>query len=124
MPSARTFHQKRHYLIQLSAFVAAVFLVSNCAAQAKPGTRTAQQSKDPVLAQDLSAYPGLIPEFGQLFVKLQKNVQYPAPRTESRLLLRKLSSGYLTTLNCRRQLIALHFIRVRQPMDLTHGPAS
>jgi type IV pilus assembly protein PilA len=87
MPSARTPQQKRHYLMQFPAFVAAIFLVStNCAAQAKPGTRAAQQSKDPVVAQDLSAYPGLIPEFGQLFVKLEKNVPYPGPRAESRLL--------------------------------------
>src|ERR1700758_726408 len=87
MPSAQTLHQKRHYLIQLSAFVATIFLFSaTCAAQAKPGTRMAQQSKDPGVAQDLSAYPGLIPEFGQLFVKLEKNVPYPAPRAGSRLL--------------------------------------
>lgn len=46
----------------------------------------APQSKTPVAAQGLSAYPGLLPEFGQLLVKLQKNIQYPAPRGESRLL--------------------------------------
>lgn len=46
----------------------------------------APQSKTPVAAQGLSADPELLPEFGQLLVKLQKNIQYPAPRGESRLL--------------------------------------
>jgi len=88
MPSTQTHQQKQHHLIQFAAFVATIFLVSEtCAAQAKPGTRVVQQSKDPVVAQDLSAFPpGLVTEFGQLLVKLNKNVQYPGPRAESRLL--------------------------------------
>lgn len=78
--------QKQRSLIESAAVGVAVLLVASaCAAQSKPVTATVQQ---PALspAQELDKYPGLIPEFGQLFLKLQNNVQYPAPRGESRLL--------------------------------------
>lgn len=36
--------------------------------------------------QDLNKYPGLLPEFGQLMIKLQKATHFPAMRGQSRLL--------------------------------------
>lgn len=82
----RTSQPRRRYFLKSAAGIVALFLMAAiCAGQSKPGPRVAQ-SQTPVVAQDLSAYPGLLPEFGQLLSKLQKNVQYPTPRKESRLL--------------------------------------
>lgn len=82
----RTSQPRRRYFLKSAAGIVALFLMAaTCAGQSKPGPHVAQ-SQTPGAAQDLGAYPGLLPEFGQLFAKLQKNVQYPAPRKESRLL--------------------------------------
>jgi hypothetical protein len=35
---------------------------------------------------ELQKYPGLLPEFGQLLGKFQHDIQFPAPRSQSRLL--------------------------------------
>ena len=87
MRCPRISQQRRRYFRKPAAGIAAMLLMAMaCAAQSATGTRAAQQSKTPVVAQGLSAYPGLLPEFGQLLVKLQNNVQYPAPRAQSRLL--------------------------------------
>ena len=52
----------------------------------QPG-QPAQNDQPPnALLQELNKYPGLLPEFGQLFTKLQHNVQLPPARVESRLL--------------------------------------
>lgn len=79
--------QRRGYFFKsVSGVVAILLTASVCIGQSKPEPRSAQ-SQTPVTAQGLSAYPaGLVPEFGQLLDKLQKNVQYPAPRKESHLL--------------------------------------
>jgi hypothetical protein len=37
-------------------------------------------------SQELNKYPGLLPEFSKLVEKLQHDIQYPAARSESRLL--------------------------------------
>jgi hypothetical protein len=59
------------------------FLASACGAQATQNAKTPQQD----WTQELDAkYPGLLVEFGQLFAKLQHNVQFPAARGKSRLL--------------------------------------
>ncbi len=80
-----------------------LLLALTCTAQAakpKPRTRApgkaSGQAKSPPKASgegqavpgfsDLNKYPGLLPEFGQLFEKLQKTVQFPPPRAHSRLL--------------------------------------
>ena len=85
MRCARIPQQRRRYFLKsLSGITAILLAAAVCAGQSNPGPRFAQ-SKPPV-AQDLSAFPGLIPEFGQLLVELEKNIQYPAPRAESRLL--------------------------------------
>lgn len=86
MQCPRIPQQRRRSIIECAASVAAILLAASaCAAQSKVGTATAQK---PALspAQELDKYPGLLPEFGQLFLKLENNVQYPAPRAESRLL--------------------------------------
>jgi hypothetical protein len=38
------------------------------------------------LPPELQKYPGLLPEFGQLLGKFQHDIQFPAPRSQSRLL--------------------------------------
>src|SRR6266536_246070 len=37
------------------------------------------------LPEDLDKYPGLLPEFGNFFEKLQHSIQVPTPRSQSRL---------------------------------------
>ncbi len=50
--------------------------------------RLAQTAAEPEMpwAQDLKKYPGLQAELAQLVTKLQHNIQFPAPRGQSRLL--------------------------------------
>ncbi len=64
--------------VALSLFVAAA-----CGAQAAQDSKTPQQDWTRELEKK---YPGLLTEFGQLFAKLQHNVQFPPTRAESRLL--------------------------------------
>ncbi len=67
----------------VASMVVSGFLASACGAQATQNAKTPQQD----WAQELDAkYPGLLAEFGQLFARLQHNVQFPAARGESRLL--------------------------------------
>ena len=75
--------QRDHgYFIQCAAVVAVIFLLTRfTVAQAAP----AGQGELP-LSQDLTKYPGLLPEFGQLLEKLQHEVQTPPARGQSRLL--------------------------------------
>jgi hypothetical protein len=53
-----------------------------CRAQ---GTQPGQQPAE-ALSKYLKEHPGLAPEFGRLVEKFQHEVQFPAPRSESRLL--------------------------------------
>ncbi|MGD0404634.1 MAG: hypothetical protein ABSB66_15730 [Candidatus Acidiferrales bacterium] len=83
MGYTQTRQQRFRYLAKFSAAIALTFLVASaCAAQAAPAS---QPPQIPVL-QDLDKYPGLLPEFARLLEKLQKNVQFPPSRSESRLL--------------------------------------
>jgi len=67
----------------LASLVLSVLLASVCSAQATREGGTPQQD----WAQGFEAkYPGLLAEFGQLFKKLQSDVQFPAARRESHLL--------------------------------------
>jgi hypothetical protein len=67
----------------LASTVVSVLLASACGAQATQSGGTPQQD----WARELDAkYPGLLAEFGQLFKKLQSDVQFPPPRRESHLL--------------------------------------
>jgi hypothetical protein len=77
-PQAR--EQLLRFLVNCAAMIAAVFLVASvCSAQAPAG-----QTPDEQLSEFLNKHPGLLPEFGQL--RLQHNVQFPAPRPTSRVL--------------------------------------
>lgn len=74
--------QRRHGFFTCAALLAAIFLItSTSAAQA-----AAAGQREMTLPGDMNKYPGLLEEFGQLFLKLQHNVQFPAARGESRLL--------------------------------------
>lgn len=77
-----TLQRKAQHFIKYAAIVAAIMLTgSACCAQT---VQPPQQSQVP-WAPDENKYPGLVAEFGGLFSKLQ-NSQFPAPRSESRLL--------------------------------------
>ena len=86
MRCPRTSQPRRRYFLKAAAGIVAIFLMAATGAGHARRRPQAPPSQTPVVAQDLSAYPGLLPELGQLFARLQKNVQYPAPRKESRLL--------------------------------------
>src|SRR5262249_49861803 len=86
MTSVRTLQAGRRLLIKFTGTVVTIFLFAIvCAAQSKPAS-TAGQQPETLWAKELSKYPGLLPEFGQLVGKLQTEVQFPAPRAESCVL--------------------------------------
>ena len=84
MGYGRILQQGRLHLVRWAASIGAILVVAlTCGAQAAP------EAQEPAVAaiQELNAkYPGLWAEFGRLFEKLQKNVQFPAARGASRLL--------------------------------------
>src|SRR5258707_9938116 len=89
MRCMRLLQRTRRYGIKCAAGIAAILLVAAaCPAQSKAEktVRSVEQQHELPWPQELNKYPGLLPEFGQLLAKLQNNVQFPAPRTESRLL--------------------------------------
>jgi hypothetical protein len=65
------------------AFTAVLVLwsMSICSGQTKPAEQPGADAM-----RELNKYPGLLPEFGQLFSKLQHNVQTPPSRHQSNLL--------------------------------------
>jgi type II secretory pathway pseudopilin PulG len=75
--------QKACYYLKCAATIAAIFVfASPCCAQSAPASKQAETP----WAQELKSHPELLSEFGRLFEKLKQNIQFPAPRTESRLL--------------------------------------
>src|SRR5271169_2630812 len=75
--------QKACYYLKYAATIAAIFVfASPCCAQSAPASKQAETP----WAQELKSHPELLSEFGRLFEKLKQNIQFPAPRTESRLL--------------------------------------
>ena len=83
MRNVQTLHRKARYFIRCAAtFALTVLTGSACCAQTK---QAGQQPQVPS-ALDEKKYPGLTAEFGALFTKIQSTVQFPAPRSESRLL--------------------------------------
>src|SRR5690349_9009674 len=89
MRGIRLLEQTQRNWIKYAAGIAAIFLAATtCPAQSKPAKAVTPAKQQPGLAltQELNNYPGLLPEFGQLLAKLQNHVQFPAPRSESRLL--------------------------------------
>ncbi|MGB2593239.1 MAG: hypothetical protein WBG02_02435 [Candidatus Acidiferrum sp.] len=89
MNCAQVCQKNRRSFLNCAAGVAAILFVAfPCQAQtaaAHPQAQAKQQNQGD-LTQELNKYPGLLDEFGKLYVKLTDKVQLPAPRTESRLL--------------------------------------
>jgi len=80
---AQTLSPKRRYFIKCAASIAAILLVASaCQAQNTP----ADQSPETPFLRAMNKYPGLLPESGQLIVKLQQNIHGPSARNDSRLL--------------------------------------
>jgi hypothetical protein len=74
--------QRHHYFITCVAVAAVIFLLTSVGgAQARPADQPGAPSP-----LDLTKYPGLLPEFGQLLEKLEREVQVPPARGQSRLL--------------------------------------
>jgi type IV pilus assembly protein PilA len=74
----------RHYFIGYAAAIAFIFIcfsISACAAQDAPPAQPGAPWD-----QYLQKHPGLGPEFAQLLEKLQRGIQFPPPRHQSRLL--------------------------------------
>jgi type IV pilus assembly protein PilA len=83
MGLAQTLRRSRRCFIKCAAIIAAAFVVSSaCAAQA---TKAAEPPDLPWL-QELRTNPELVAELGKLAEKLQHEIQYPPPRSESRIL--------------------------------------
>lgn len=74
----------RRYLRPLIA--ALVVFTVLCLEASSIAQSKARAQSEPPLPQDFNQYPGLLPEFGQLFEKLQRDVKFPPPRSQSRLL--------------------------------------
>lgn len=72
--------QRREYILKCAAIGAVILLV------AAAGAAQAAGQPEMPWTQDLKKYPQLQTELEQLMGKLQKNVQAPAPRGQSRLL--------------------------------------
>ncbi len=85
MRYAQTFQQRRRYFLRCAAIVAVTFLLASvCDAQVQV-TPAAPAPQAP-WTQELNKYPGLLDEFGRLFDKFQRNLQFPPARSASRLL--------------------------------------
>jgi type IV pilus assembly protein PilA len=83
MHNEQILQQIHGHFTKCAALVAVLFLVATaCSAQGAP---SGQQPQD-ALSQALKKHPGLAEEFARLLEKYQQTVQYPPPRTESRLL--------------------------------------
>jgi hypothetical protein len=78
----RFLFKRRRFLFKCHAATATIFLFASvCRAQAP----AAPPNPSP-WTQEVNKYPGLLPELGRLLDKLRQNLQFPPPRTESRLL--------------------------------------
>ncbi len=83
--------QKWPYVVKCAVIGVLIFFsVATCAGQAtrsRPNRpkQPSQPAQSPI-AGELSKYPGLLPEFGRVFERLQNELQFPPPRRQSRLL--------------------------------------
>jgi type IV pilus assembly protein PilA len=80
--------RKLRCLIHKMAVMGVMMLIASAAvAQTKPATGPHKPATGPDASlQELSQYPGLMPELGQLFQKIREGVQFPPDRTQSGLL--------------------------------------
>ena len=72
-------------LPRISALVNNIVVILLCLAFANAQTPGTDAPAAP-FAQNMNKYPGLFPAFGRLIEKIQHDVSFPAPRSESRLL--------------------------------------
>src|SRR5260370_25565042 len=85
MRYAQTLQQRQRYFLKCAAIVAATFLLASvCDAQAQ--VTPAAPAPEAPWTHELNKYPGLLDEFGRLFDKFQRNLQFPPARSASRLL--------------------------------------
>ncbi len=83
MRFAQILRLNQRYIFRCAAGIAAIFL----AAPAYPQAKTSSEAlADTPWSQEMNKYPGLLPELGNLVVKMRQEIQPPAPRSESRLL--------------------------------------
>ncbi len=78
-------------IVKCAAIGILIFLaVATCAAQAtRSRPNQSNQPNRPAqspITGELDKYPGLLPEFGRVFERLQKELQFPPARSQSRLL--------------------------------------
>jgi type II secretory pathway pseudopilin PulG len=73
---------------RLFAYCLAMFAVSlwGPVSRGQNATPPAPQKAAPSWSEELNKYPGLIPEFSRLVDKLQHDIQFPPPRTDSTLV--------------------------------------
>jgi type IV pilus assembly protein PilA len=83
----QTFRREIRPIIQLFAvFVTILFAASVSRAQVRIQKAPAEPQTQPPFDDGLSKNPELLKEFGNLITQFQHNIQYPGPRSESRLL--------------------------------------
>jgi type IV pilus assembly protein PilA len=82
-----TFPREIRSIIQFFVVFAAFFFAASVSrAQVRIQKAPAEPQTQPPFASDLSKNPELLKEFGNLINQFQHNIQYPGPRSESRLL--------------------------------------
>src|SRR3974390_148363 len=70
----------------VAVFAIIFFSPSLSTAQSRMPKAPEQPQTPPPFAGDLSKNPELLKEFGNLINQFQNNIQYPGPRSESRLM--------------------------------------
>jgi hypothetical protein len=77
----------RRYCVRCAFALALICLLTSIAISQTAAAQTnAASTPNAALSQELNKYPGLLPELGQLFEKLKRDVQFPAERHQSDLL--------------------------------------
>jgi type IV pilus assembly protein PilA len=83
----QTLPREMRPIIQFAAVFAAIcFAVSASTAQVRVQKAPAETQTQPSSADALTKNPELLKEFGNLINQFQHNIQYPGPRSETRLL--------------------------------------
>ena len=84
MRPAKALSRRRRCIKYAIGIALIVLLAWSCPAQ----EATMENRRTGAVLQGLDKYPGLLPELGRLFLKLQENVQIPPPRRQSCILPR------------------------------------